>query len=69
MKLTILVLLALLAACSSEKSDEATTASPFAEMHKPIDRAEDVERQIMEQKERMDAALDAAERDVEPERG
>ena len=70
MRIMILVLVVMLAACSSDKADEAPpeSESPFSDLHKPIDKAEDVERQIMEQKARMDAALDAADRDVEPER-
>ncbi len=69
MRIMILVLLVTLAACSSDKSDEVAAESPFSDLHKPIDKAEDVERQIMEQKARMDEALEAADRDVEPERG
>jgi hypothetical protein len=65
MKIASLLTLLMLAACGGDKADD--NASAFDGLHEPIDKAEDVERQVLEQKERMDEALEAAERDVEPE--
>ncbi|MEQ8206104.1 MAG: hypothetical protein RIA65_08010 [Woeseia sp.] len=71
MKATTLILLLLLAACGgndqSADTDDAT-ASPFDGLHEPIDKAEDVERQIMEQKQRMDEALQAADGEADEPR-
>ena len=72
MKLITIAALAVLASCGG--NDQAAeqpkeTPSAFQGLHDPIDKAEDVERQVLEQKERMDEALKAAEGDLEePER-
>lgn len=72
MKLISIAILVLLASCGgndkvAEQPEKTTPA--FDGLHDPIHRAEDVERQVMEQKERMDEALKAAEGGPEePER-
>lgn len=53
----------LLVACGSASDGDAPAAesAPFDELTETIDRADAVEQQLQEQKERMDRALKAAE--------
>lgn len=59
--------LGLLSACSDREPPAEEGA--FDELTDTIDRAEAVQQQLDEQKERLDRAVDEAERKPEPERG
>jgi hypothetical protein len=72
--LTVLVLAAMLSACGSEETADnrpaadteraPTVGAEIArDLKDPMDRAKNVEDQVMNQKDRIDAALDDAEDD------
>ncbi len=65
MRTTILVAVLALAACGAEspEAEEAGSdeAGVFDDLTGTLDRAEAVEQQVLEQKERLDRALDEAE--------
>ena len=63
-KLTILVLVATLAACGSDRSadEQPTVGKEIADdYNRQLDEARAVEEQVMEQKRQIDEALKAAE--------
>lgn len=67
MKTVIPVVLLLIAACGDEprEPEAPPEAGVFDELTGTIDRAEAVEEQVLEQKERLDRALDDAEGEPE----
>ena len=64
MKIIILAVALFVSACgaSRDHDEAATEPGAFDELSETVDRAEAVEQQLMEQKERMDRALDDAEK-------
>ncbi|HZW58824.1 MAG TPA: hypothetical protein VFE85_00915 [Woeseiaceae bacterium] len=57
----LLVVAILLGGCGSDDAEAPQEEGVFDDMTGTLDKAQDVERQVMEQKERMDKALAEAE--------
>ncbi|MGB5246665.1 MAG: hypothetical protein WBM54_03685 [Woeseia sp.] len=69
MKTLLLTGILLLAACGSanDENSKAPEAAPFDDLTGTIDKANAVELELQEQKERMDRALREAEEATEPQ--
>ena len=68
--LTMLAIALVLVACSSDESEEAkpTVGKEIADdYNRAMDKAREVENQVMEQKQKIDAALKDAENAIEDE--
>ncbi len=68
MKTIIPVIVLLISGCGAAEDREppAQAAEPFDELTETIDRAEQVEQQLQQKKERMDRALENAEKSPDP---